>query len=98
VYVTMGSSRIVARVLNLPAGKLDKLPASDGGWALRPPRAVDLVRRQEPPSEACTQTQPMIEPTEMAERFTVFEEACGSSSGEHSTALGVELVEVREAS
>lgn len=94
MYVTMGSSRIVARVLNLPAGKLDKLPASDGGWALRPPPAVDLVRRQEPPSEACTQTQP----TEMAERFTVFEEACGSSSGEHSTALGVELVEVREAS
>lgn len=97
VYVTIGSSRIVARRLNFPDGKLDKVPASGDDRRQRPPRAVDQVSERVPPSEACTQTLSAIEPITMVGRLTVLEEVRGSSSGEWSTALEVELATDREA-
>jgi hypothetical protein len=97
VYVTIGSSRIVARRVNFPAGKLDKVPASDDGWWPRPPRAVDQAYEREPRSGIGTQTHSVIEPITMVGRFTVLKEVRGSSSGEGSAPLEVELVTVREA-
>ncbi|MGO9332998.1 MAG: hypothetical protein ACLQCU_02890, partial [Acidimicrobiales bacterium] len=38
--MTMGSSRIAARALNLPAGKVHKFPSSGDGSGWRPPRSV----------------------------------------------------------